>query len=322
VQLLLPAVAIALMSFTETVAAGRAFAAADEPAPAANRELLATGLANAGGALLGAMPAGGGTTQTTVNRLAGARTQLAELVTAAVTLGTMLLLAPFIGDMPQATLAAIVMVFAVGLIRPAEFGAIRHIRRTELLWAVTAMGGVVLLGTLQGIVVAICVSLVALAHQESNPPVYALRRKPGTNVFRPVSQEHPQDESFPGLLLLRTEARIFFLNAEVLGQKANALIAAAAPHTVVFDMSAVFDIEYTALKMLVAAEKRMRGEGIVLCLAGLNPRVLEMVRRSPLALALGRERMCFGLEQAVARFQGKAAGEPDERTSPMPYKRG
>jgi len=93
-QLLLPAVAIALMSFTETVAAGRAFAAADEPAPAANRELLATGLANAGGALLGAMPAGGGTTQTTVNRLAGARTQLAELVTATVTLGTMLLLKP------------------------------------------------------------------------------------------------------------------------------------------------------------------------------------------------------------------------------------
>jgi len=321
-QLLLPAVAIALMSFTETVAAGRAFAAADEPAPAANRELLATGLANAGGALLGAMPAGGGTTQTTVNRLAGARTQLAELVTATVTLGTMLLLAPFIGDMPQATLAAIVMVFAVGLIRPAEFGAIRHIRRTELLWAVTAMAGVVLLGTLQGIVVAICVSLLALAHQESNPPVYALRRKPGTNVFRPVSEEHPQDESFPGLLLLRTEARIFFANAEALGQKANALIAAAGPRVVVFDLSAVFDIEYTALKMLVAAEKHMRGEGRVLCLAGLNPRVLEMVRRSPLGVTLGRERMLFDLEQAVARFQGSAAGEPDARASSVPYKRG
>jgi MFS superfamily sulfate permease-like transporter len=279
--------------------------------------LLATGLANAGGALLGSMPAGGGTTQTTVNRLAGARTQLAELVTAAVTLGTMLLLAPFIGDMPQATLAAIVMVFAVGLIHPAEFGAIRHIRRTELIWALTAMGGVVLLGTLQGIVVAICVSLLALAHQESNPPLYALRRKPGTNVFRPVSDEHPQDESFPGLLLLRTEARIFFANAEVLGQKANALIAATAPRVIVFDMSAVFDIEYTALKMLVAAEKRMRGEGRVLCLAGLNPRVLEMVRRSPLALALGRERMCFDLEQAVARFQGIATGETDAGASPV-----
>jgi high affinity sulfate transporter 1 len=297
------AVAIGLMSFTETVAAGRAFAAGDEPVPVANRELLATGLANVGGAMLGAMPAGGGTTQTTVNRLAGARTQLAELVTAAVTLGTMLLLAPLIGDMPQATLAAVVMVFAVGLIRPAEFRAIRHIRRTELLWALTAMAGVVLLGTLQGIVVAICVSLLALAYQESNPPLYVLRRKPGTNVFRPVSPEHPEDESFPGLLLLRPEARIFFANAANLGEKANRFIDAANPRMVILDMSAVFDIEYTALKMLTEAEKKARDDGRILCLTSLNPQVLELVRRSPLGTVLGRERMCFDVEQAVARFQ-------------------
>src|SRR5580698_10733087 len=86
VQKLWPgALGIALMSFTETIAAGRAFVNGDEPSPQANRELLATGLANAGGALLGAMPGGGGTTQTAVNRLAGARTQLSEIVTAAMT---------------------------------------------------------------------------------------------------------------------------------------------------------------------------------------------------------------------------------------------
>src|SRR6201981_543491 len=98
------ALGIALMSFTETIAAGRAFAKNDEPWPQANRELLATGIANAGGALLGAMPGGGGTPQTAVNRLSGARTQVAELVTAAMTLITMLLLAPLIALMPQATL--------------------------------------------------------------------------------------------------------------------------------------------------------------------------------------------------------------------------
>src|SRR5215472_16179109 len=310
-QLWPSALAIALMSFTETIAAGRAFATSEEPHPRANQELMATGLANAGGALLGAMPAGGGTTQTTVNRLAGARTQLAELVTAAVTLGTMLLLAPLISEMPQTTLAAVVMVFAVGLIHPAEFRAIGRIRRTELLWALTAMAGVVFLGTLRGIVVAICVSLLALAHQESNPPLYVLRRKPGTNVFRPVSAEHPEDESFPGLLLLRPEARIFFANAETLGQKAKALITAADPRVVILDMSAVFDIEYTALRMLIAAEKKARDEGRLLVLTGLNPRVLELVRRCPLAATLGRERMFFDLEQAVAKYQGIAAGRSE-----------
>src|SRR5215469_14533702 len=105
------ALGIALMSFTETIAAGRAFAKTAEPAPRPNSELLATGLANAGGAFFGAMPAGGGTSQTAVNRLAGARTQLAELITAAAALATMLLLAPLMALMPQATLAAVVIVY-------------------------------------------------------------------------------------------------------------------------------------------------------------------------------------------------------------------
>ncbi|HEY7575765.1 MAG TPA: SulP family inorganic anion transporter, partial [Thermoanaerobaculia bacterium] len=76
------AIGLALMSFTETIAAGRAFARSDEPPPRPNRELFATGLANAASAFLGAMPSGGGTSQTAVNRHAGARTQLAEIVTA------------------------------------------------------------------------------------------------------------------------------------------------------------------------------------------------------------------------------------------------
>ena len=106
---------------------------------------------------LRAMPAGGGTTQTAANRLAGARTQFAELVTAAVSVATILLLAPL---MPQATLAAVVIVYSIGLIRPAEFRAILEIRRTEFTWALTVLAGVVLLGTLKGIIVAIVLSLV------------------------------------------------------------------------------------------------------------------------------------------------------------------
>jgi sulfate permease, SulP family len=203
------AVGIALMSFTETIAAGRAFATSDEPPLRPNQELAATGLANAAGAVLGAMPAGGGTTQTAVNRLAGARTQLAELVTAVAALLTMLLLAPLIGLMPQATLAAVVIVYSIGLIQPADFRRILEIRRMEFLWALTALAGVVLLGTLQGILVAIVVSLVALAHQTADPPVRVLGRKPGTDVFRPRSEEHPEDETFPGLLIIQIEGGSF-----------------------------------------------------------------------------------------------------------------
>ncbi|MGA9643785.1 MAG: SulP family inorganic anion transporter, partial [Terriglobales bacterium] len=142
------ALGIALMSFTETVAAGRAFARNDEPAPRADRELIAIGLANVGGALLGAMPGGGGTTQTAVNVLAGARTRLAGLITVAMTLVTILFLAPLIAMMPQAALAALVVVYSFGLIKPIEFHEILSIRRTEFSWAIVAFAGVVLVGTL------------------------------------------------------------------------------------------------------------------------------------------------------------------------------
>ena len=303
------ALGIALMSFTETIAAGRAFATSEEPHPRPNQELAATGLANLGGAVLGAMPSGGGTTQTAVNRLAGARTQLAELVTAASALLTMLFLAPLIGLMPEATLAAVVIVYSIGLIQPADFRLILEIRRTEFLWALTALAGVVLLGTLQGILVAIVVSLVALAYQTANPPVRELGRKPGTDVFRPRSKEHPEDETFPGLVMIQLEGRVFFANAERIAEKIKALADEAKPKVVALDLSGVPDLEYTALKMLIEAEKRQRERGVSIWLVGLNPEVLSVIQRSSLGMVLGRERMHFNLELAVAKYLAAPVSE-------------
>lgn len=301
------AIGVALMSFTETVAAGRAFARSGEPPPRANRELLATGVGNGLSAFLGAMPSGGGTSQTAVNRQAGARTQLAEIVTAGATLATMFVLAPLIGLIPQATLAAVVVVYSIGLIKPAEFLAILGIRRTEFVWALAAFAGVMLFGTLKGILVAIILSLAALAYQVADPPVRVLGRKPGTQVFRPRTKEHPEDETFPGLLILQPEGRVFFANAERIGQKMQAFVDEAKPRVVALDLSAVFDLEYTALKMLTEAEKRSREQGVELWLVDLNPAVLMVVQRSPLGRTLGRERMFFNLEMATERHRTMGA---------------
>jgi sulfate permease, SulP family len=301
------ALGIALMSFTETVAAGQAFARKDEPAPRANTELLATGLANIGGALLSAMPGGGGTTQTAVNVSAGARTQLAEVVTAAMTLVTMFFLAPLVAMLPQSALAALVIVYSFGLIKPLEFRDILRIRRTEFSWAIVAFAGVVAVGTLKGIIVAIIVSLVTLAYQVADPPVYVLRRKPGTNVFRPQSPEHPDDESFPGLLLLRPEGPIFFANAAQIAHKIEPLVRAAQPKVVAVEASGVLDMEYTAVKMFAQLAKRQSQHGVQLWLIGMTPRVLAIIQRSPLGQLLGREGMHFNLEIAVARYLDGAA---------------
>jgi len=301
------AVGIALMSFTESIAAGRAFVNPGEPRPMANRELLATGAANAAGAFFGGMPCGGGTTQTAVNRSAGARTQMAALVTAACAVIALLFLGPAIALMPRAALAAVVLAYSIGLIKVGEFRAIRAVRTTEFRWAVIACAGVLMLGTLRGILVAVAASMLALAHQTNNPPVYEMGRKRGTHVFRARSDEHPTDETWAGLLIVRPEGRLYFANAERVGDKMWVLFESARPGVVLFDFSAVTDIEYTALTMLAAGEEKLRGKGVELWLAGLNPHVLAIVRETPLGRRLGRSRMFFNLQTAVEAYEGRRA---------------
>jgi SulP family sulfate permease len=296
------AAGIALVSFTETIAAARAFRGPGEPPLVPNQELFALGAANLAGGLLGAMAAGGGTSQTAVNRRSGARTQVAELVTAAAALATLLLLAPLIALIPQAALAAIVIVYSIELFKPAEFREIWNVRRVEFYWAISAVLGVLLLGTLKGIIVAVIVSLLALMYGAYNPPVYAVGRKRDTNVFRPLSPEHSNDETWPGLLILRTEGRVFFANAQRVGERMLPLIEAARPSVVVLDGSAIIDIEYTALKMLADAEEKLREHGVTLWLAGLNPHVLDMVRKARLGRLLGPDRLFANVEIAVAAY--------------------
>ena len=302
-QLVPGALGIALMSFTETIAAGRAFAHPDDPPIDANRELIATGAANLGGALLGAMPAGGGTSQTAVVRAAGGRSQKASLVTAGTALATMLLLAPILGLMPNATLAAVVIVYSVGLIQPAEFRAIRDVRWMEYRWAIIAALGVLIFGTLKGIVVAIIVSMIGLASQTAQPRVSVIGRKRGADVLRPLSPEHPDDETFEGLLIVRPEGRLFFVNAPYVAERINALVAQYKPRVLAVDMSRVPDIEYSALQALMQGEKRMTDSGTEVWLVGLNPGVLEVVRHAGLDQRLGRERLLFNARAAIEHYQ-------------------
>jgi high affinity sulfate transporter 1 len=299
------AAGIALISFTESIAAARAFQRPADPSIEANRELLAIGAANVAGAFIGSMPAGGGTSQTAVSLKAGAHTQAASLVVAAVAFATLLFLAPVLALMPHATLAAVVIAYSIGLVDPAEMAAIRRVRTMEFRWAVVACLGVMVLGTLKGIVVAIVLSMLALMYLAYDPRVDELRRKPGTHVFRPRSPEHPEDEAIPGLLIARPEERIYFGNAANVGAKLQALAKAADPQVIALDCSAIPGFEYTALKMLVEGEEKQRAQGRELWLAALNPEALELVRRTPLAERLGRERMFFTVEQAVAAFEAR-----------------
>jgi MFS superfamily sulfate permease-like transporter len=300
------------MSFAESIAAARAFVRPEEPPIDANRELIATGAANIAGAFLGAMPAGGGTSQTAVVRAAGGRSQKVSLVVAAAALVTMLVLAPVLALLPYATLAAIVIVYSAGLIRPDEFAAIRRVRKMEFWWAIAAAIGVLVFGTLQGILVAIILSLVALASQTANPRVSVIVRKRHADVLRPLSPEHPDDEQIEGLLIVRPEGRLFFGNAQNVADQIAALQTQYNPRVLVLDFSRVPDIEYSALQMIIERDKRAKERGATVWLAGLNPAALEVVRRSGLDTQLGRERLLFNARTAIERFK-TMQGAPDSR---------
>ncbi len=296
------ALAIALMCFTESVAAGRAFVQRGEAEVDANQELLAMGAANVAGSFFRAYPAAGGTSQTAVNRKAGAKTQLSGIVTACVVSLTLLFLSPLVSLMPQATLGALVLVAAASLVKPDDFLAIGRIRREELAWAIVALAGVVLLGTLEGILVAVALSMLTLLYHANHPPVYAVGRKAGTEEYRSLEQ-YPDDETIPGLLIVRTEGRMHFASAPRTRETFWRLVEESQPRVLILELSAVPDIEYTALTMLADGEEKLREHGISLWLAGLNPTAREVIRRSPLGATLGEKRMFYDLQMAVEAYE-------------------
>jgi len=298
------ALGIALMSFTESVAAGRTFCQRDDAPINANRELVAVGVANIASAFVGGMPAGGGTSQTAVAEKASARSQMAQWVNAAAVLATLLFLSRVIGLLPQAALGALVIVTGISLIKPDHFRAIARVRKDELAWALVTLVGVIVLGTLNGILIAVAISILTLFYQANHPPVYAVGYNREKNIFRRAG-EHASDETFPGLLMLRTEGRLTFANAANAQEKMKVLVAQYDPKVLVLECSAIPDIEYTALTMLTEAEQNLRARGVTLWLAAVNPDLLKIIERSPLGAALGHERMFFNLAKAVEKYREK-----------------
>jgi high affinity sulfate transporter 1 len=284
------ALGIALMSFVESIAAGRAFVGRGEPLPRANRELVAVGLSNIAGSVFSNMPSGGVTSQTALNSAAGARSQVSGAVTAMMVAATLLVLSPVMALLPHAALAAVVIATTAGLLRPADFAAIRAVRSMEFWWAIAAFAGVIAFGTLNGVLVAVAISVLALMYEANRPPVYEV-------------------ESVPGLLILRTEGRIHFANARRVGDEMWTHVRRCRPEVLALEMSAIADLEYTALTALIEAEGRLREAGTELWLVAVNPGVRQVMRRSPLEEVLGTDRIHADVKSAIAVFAARRAAQ-------------
>src|SRR5262249_6054776 len=135
-------------------------------------------------------------------------------------------------------------------------------------------------------------------------------KKRGADVLRPLSSEHPDDETWEGLLIVRPEGRLFFVNEQYVAERIGQLAAQYQPRVLCIDMSRVPDIEYSALQALMEREKRVTDRGIIVWVAALNPGTLEVVRRVGLDQRLGRERMLFNARVAIERYQAMMCTPP------------
>jgi SulP family sulfate permease len=270
------ALAVALMSSVESISAARSFARPRDPRIRPNREWVALGAANIAASFVRAMPAGGGTSQTAVNTRAEARTRFSGMATAGVVILALTLLAPAFSKMPQATLGAVVLVAAVGLVQPQEFLRIRAVRVRDAALALGAFGAVLFLGALKGILFAVVLSMLTLLVQANRPRISVLARRRGSEDFVPVDPAL-DGETIAGLRIVRPEGSIYFANADHVH---DALLALASEPILVVDARAVPDLEYTGLEMLRTLRRDLEQRGVELWIAGLNPRPRQMLEAS------------------------------------------
>ena len=283
-----------LLAYIESVSAARTFAAKHGYALDPRQELLGIGAANLAAALGQGYPVAGGLSQSAVNDKAGARTPLA-LVFASVTLALCLLfLTGLLENLPKAVLAAVVLTAVSGLLDFPALLRMWRVSRLDFYAAAIALGGVLLLGILQGILLAALASILLLLLSASRPHVAFLGRIPGTNSYSDIAR-HPENEALPGVIAFRPEASLIYVNADaVLEAVLNRLQAAPSDlRLVVCDLSASPYLDLAGSRMLHELHGELAARGIALRIVGAHGRVRDLLRADGMGEKVG------GLDRAA-----------------------
>ena len=302
------AIAISLIAFLESIAVAKAFAAKNHSEVDANQELIGLGLANVAASLFGAYPVTGGFSRTAVNAQAGARSGLASIITAATVALALLFLTPFFYYLPQAVLAAIIMVAVFGLVDVKEVRHLYKVKRSDLLLLILAFAATLFLGIERGILISVIASLVLMIKRTSKPHSAELGRLPGATIYRNL-ERYPEAAKFKGLGILRVDASLYFANVEHLKDRLQKLERSNKPlQAVIFDASSVNDIDSTADAVLHALARDYKARGIEFYFANVKGPVRDVMKRSGFYQRLGADHFFFNVHDAVQCFLGRKEG--------------
>ncbi|WP_342394476.1 SulP family inorganic anion transporter [Myxococcus fulvus] len=305
VRALLPAaLSLALVNYASSVLAGRLYADKHHYRLDGNQELLGQAAANVACAFTQGFPVTGSDSRTAVNDAMGGRSQLVGVVAAVLVAVFALFFTPLLQNLPLVTLGAIVIVAAVYLVDVSSLVALWRMRRVEAVLAVVTTVAVLVLGILQGILVAVALALGDLIRRAAHPHDAVLGEREGVSGWHDVTR-HEGTRTVPGLLVYRFDAPMFFANARHLREQVRVLVARASPpvREVVLDASAVYDLDVTAAEGLEKLRQELEDEGIVLVIADANAPLRGMLRRTGMMERLGEQNVYLTVEAAVARFQ-------------------
>ena len=273
------AAACFLLSYIESVSAARTLAQKNNYEIDQRQELLALGAANFAAAFGQGYPVAGGLSQSAVNDKAGAKTPLA-LVIASITLALCLLfLTDLLRHLPSVVLAAVVLVAVRGLIDIGQLMRLRQVSRLEFRVAMVALVGVLLLGILKGVLLAVVASILMLLARVARPHVAFLGRIPGTRRFSDL-ERNPDNETVPGLLLFRVEASLVYFNVEHVRQAVLQRLGAAAEpiRLVVCDLSNSPYVDTAGARMLSALQRDLASLAVQFRLVEAHAAVRDILR--------------------------------------------
>lgn len=298
--------AIALVSFVESVAIAKVLAARRRERVVSNQELVGLGLANVAGAFTGASPVCGGFARSAVNFQGGARTQMAAIVTAILVGASTIALTPLFAHLPQAVLAAIIVVSVLGLFEPRSF--VRNFRYSKadgIAQGVT-FAAVLALGIEYGILSGIALSLLFHLWRTTRPHIATVGRVGASEHFRNVLRHSVT--TYPGLLLMRVDESLYFPNIKFIEERVLEVVAeqAGLRHFVLI-CSSINVIDASALETLEELRFTLGERGVGLHLAEVKGPVMDKLERVGFIDKLGRDHVHLSTHAAVQQLSGNAS---------------
>ena len=295
--------AIALVSFADTSVLSRAYATRTGSRVDPNQEMVGLGVANLAAGFFQGFPISSSASRTPVAEAAGARTQLTGVVGALAIAGLLVLMPNLLRHLPLSALAAVVIASALGLFEVAELRRIYRMQRWEFWLSMGCCAGVVVLGAIPGIGLAVLLALIEFLWDAWRPYSAVLGRADGLKGYHDITR-HPEARQIPGLVLFRWDAPLFFANAEWFHHRALSAVAASqAPvRWLVVAAEPVTSVDVTAADMLVELDEALHAAGIELCFAEMKGPVKDKLKRFGLFTRFGEAFFFATVGEAVAAY--------------------